>query len=106
MRDIKELETFEESDRKAICKRVEKRLFKENKLYLFLHFIRGFFPGVAILAFLEAYYRTTIFRDHSLVTGFVLGIASIAIWIWVEYYKSSRISTVLPEVLEEMGLNK
>lgn len=105
-RDINELGDFPEQEQKAIYKRIERKLFKQNKFYLFLHIIRGFFPGLAILAFLEAYYRITVFQDHSLIIGIVLGIVSIAIWLWVEHYKTSQISEVLPEVLAEMDGEK
>lgn len=102
---IEGLDAFQEKEQQAIYKQVESRLFREDKLFLFLHFIRGFFPGLAILAFLEAYYRITAFRDNSLLTGFVLGAISIGVWIWVENYKSKQIAEVLPEILKEMKLS-
>lgn len=105
-RNINELGDLPEEKQKAIYKRIDRKLFKQNKFYLFLHIIRGFFPGLAILAFLEAYYRMTVFQSHSLIIGIVLGIISIAIWLWVEHYKSTQVSEILPEVLAEMDGEK
>ncbi len=97
-----ELDDLTVREKREVMRQAERRLYKEDKLYLALQIIRGFFPGIAVIAFLEAYYGITALQEHSLKVGFVFGAVSIAVWIWVENYRARRFREVLPGVIESV----
>lgn len=89
------LEGIPEDERRAICRKIERSLYRNNRLFLAAQIIGGFFPGLAVIGYIEAYKRSAIVRDSPVITGLILALVIVAIWMWKERYKNNRIAEEL-----------
>lgn len=95
-----EHEGMPEDERRAICRKIERSLYRNNRLFLAAQIIGGFFPGLAVIGFIEAYKRSAFVRESPVITGVVLAAIIVAIWMWKERYKEKKIEEELKSLSE------
>lgn len=95
-----ELEGISKDEKRAICRKIERSLYRNNRLFLAAQVIGGFFPGLAVIGFIEAYKRSSFVRESPVITGLILAGVIVAIWMWKERYKENMINEELQRLSE------